>query len=99
MTDNPQAMTTTPKPFDAHAHLYDTNVQEADRLRVVPGKLFRPTGGHEPGVVIFYGSRFKYALTASQAYSFASAIADTLEANKAQQPRETRDLRATNDKG
>lgn len=84
-------MITNTKPFDAHAHLYDTNVQEADRLRVVPGKLFRPTGGHEPGVVIFYGSRFKYALTTSQAYRFASAIADTLEANKAQTTRAAND--------
>lgn len=84
-------MTSRTKPFDAHAHLYDANVKEADRLRVVPGKLFRPTGGYEPGVVIFYGSRFKYALTTSQAYSFASAIADTLEANKAQMPRAAKD--------
>lgn len=84
-------MITNTKSFNARADLYEENLQEADLLRVVPGKLFRPTGGHEPGVVIFYGSRFKYALTTSQAYNFASAIADTLEANKAQMPRAAKD--------
>lgn len=80
-------MTTSIKPFHTQADLYDANMQEADRLRVVPGKLLRPIGGNEPGVVIFHGSRFKYALTEAQAYSFASAIADTLEANRAQTTR------------
>lgn len=71
--------------FHTRADRYDANVTRAASLRALPGRIVKPDGSTDPGVVLFSENAFRYALTNEQALRLAHGIADAVSANRPSQ--------------
>lgn len=68
--------------FTSTAEHYDRNLRKSEETKAEPARIHTPTGGTEPGVIIWGGKGIKVVMPAPHALQLAHQIADALAAHR-----------------
>lgn len=68
--------------FTSTAEHYERNLTKSENTKAAPALIDTPTGGIEPGVIVWGGKGIKVVMPAPHALRLAHEIADALAAHR-----------------